>query len=69
MLADVHRRRAAHLERLAFYQANAAKNYPDPATVGGEDLGAFLVLRGGVLAERAGIAWCDEILQTLEAER
>jgi len=69
VLDDVQRRRAAHVEQLSFYQANAAKNYPDPSALTDADLGAYVVLRGGMLAEQTGIAWCDEILQVFGSER
>jgi DNA-binding PadR family transcriptional regulator len=69
---DVRGRRRAHEDRLAYYADSAARFYPDPDDVAPEQVGAWLVLRGGILAEEAGIAWCDEILQRLtagEAER
>lgn len=69
VLQDVRTRRAAHCARLAFYEANAAKHYPDAAAVAEADIGAYVVLRGGILAEQAGIAWCDEILQAFGSER
>lgn len=66
VLADVHRRRRAHLDQLAYYEASAEKHYPDPAAVGKPELGAYLVLRAGILAEQTGIAWCDEIVQAFD---
>lgn len=72
IVADVRVRRRAHQERLAYYADSAARFYPEPAAVAPDQMGAWLVLRGGILAEEAGIAWCDEILQRLavdEADR
>jgi DNA-binding PadR family transcriptional regulator len=69
VLADVHVRRAAHAAQLAFYEANAAKHYPDPASLKNDELGAYLVLRAGILAEQHGLNWCDEILQAFGSER
>jgi len=69
VLADVVRRRAAHVEQLGFYAANSTKNYPDPSALNEADLGAYVVLRGGMLAEQTGIDWCDEILQAFGSER
>ncbi|MDX6278252.1 MAG: hypothetical protein QOJ72_2380 [Nocardioidaceae bacterium] len=69
ILADVHVRRAAHAAQLEFYEASAAKHYPDPASLEDDELGAYLVLRAGILAERHGITWCDEILQAFGSDR
>ena len=69
VLADVHVRRAAHAAQLAFYEASAAKHYPDPASLKNDELGAYLVLRAGILAEQHGLIWCDEILQAFGSER
>ncbi|MRK00061.1 PadR family transcriptional regulator [Aeromicrobium sp. S22] len=65
---DVRVRRSAHEQQLAYYAESAARFYPDPDHLTDDELGGWLVLRGGILAEEAGIAWCDEILQRL-AER
>ncbi|MFO6452339.1 MULTISPECIES: PadR family transcriptional regulator [unclassified Aeromicrobium] len=66
ILADTRDRRAAHVERLAEYEASEARFYPDPAALEGADLGSWLALRGGIVGEHQGIAWCDEILTALE---
>ena len=67
VLSDVRVRREAHVAQLAYYEASAAKHYPDPSAVAEDALGAYLVLRAGVMQEQAGIAWCDEILQAFGA--
>ena len=69
IVADVRARRQAHVDQLAYYEDSAARFYPDPDIIADEAMGAWLVLRGGMLAEQGGIDWCDEILQTLEADR
>jgi hypothetical protein len=61
----VRQRRADHEATLAGYRASAERFYPDPSAVPDEQLGAWLVLRGGIRAEEGGIAWCEEILQAL----
>ena len=66
ILTDVRRRRDQHEETLAFYRANQSKYYPDPTTLDDTDVAGWLVLRGGIRREEAGMAWCDEILSTLE---
>ena len=65
---DVRVRRRAHEERLAYYAESAARFYPDPDDLRADEIGGWLVLRGGILAEEAGIAWCEEILQRLAAD-
>ncbi|WP_229052898.1 PadR family transcriptional regulator [Aeromicrobium sp. Leaf350] len=65
IVATVRQRRADHLATLAGYEASAARYYPDPSAVPAEQLGAWLVLSGGMRAERGGIEWCEEILQAL----
>jgi DNA-binding PadR family transcriptional regulator len=62
---DVRARRRAHEQQLAYYLDSAARYYPRPDEVADRELGGWLVLRGGILAEQTGIAWCDEILQRL----
>lgn len=72
IIDDVRARRLAHQERLAYYADSAARFYPDPDDLRPDQMGAWLVLRGGMLAEEAGLAWCEEILQRLaptEADR
>lgn len=66
---DVRVRRRAHEEQLAYYRESAERFYPDPTSLRDDERGAYLVLRGGILAEEAGITWCDEILQSFGVER
>src|SRR6478609_7567618 len=47
LLAEVAEQRAEHATRLAHYEQLAARDFPDPATLGGHDLDVYLVLRGG----------------------
>ena len=68
VLSDVRVRRAAHVAQFAYYEASAAKHYPDPSAIAEDELGAYLVLRAGFMQEQTGIAWCDEILQALGAD-
>ena len=48
------------------YESSAAKFYPDPTALTDEQVGPYLVLRGGMRAEAGAIEWCDEILTHLE---
>lgn len=65
IVEDVRRRRRHHEDRLAYYEESAARFYPDPDDLTTDQLGGWLVLRGGLLTERTSIQWCDEILQRL----
>jgi DNA-binding PadR family transcriptional regulator len=69
IVADVRVRRRAHEQQLAYYVESAARFYPDPDDLSDDEVGGWLVLRGGMLAEQTGITWCDEILQRLDVER
>lgn len=68
VLADIRRQREAHATQLAYYERNAAKNYPDPQRLTDRELPVYLVLRGGIRAEQALIDWCDEMLVALDPE-
>lgn len=62
---NTRRRRADHVERLDRYEASAKRHYPEPESLADSELGPYLALRGGILTEQMGIAWCDEILTQL----
>lgn len=64
---EVARHRAVHAERVAAYQAIEAADFPDGARHAGPTLHQYLVLRGGIAAERAFVAWCDEVLTAMES--
>jgi DNA-binding PadR family transcriptional regulator len=69
IVEDVRTRRQAHQAQLAYYTESAATYFPEPDDLDRDDLGRWLVLRGGILVEEAGIAWCDEILERLDQRR
>ncbi len=62
---DTEKRRAEHVETLTAYEESEKRFYPRPESLRGQELGAFLALRGGIALEKGGIAWCDEILGRL----
>jgi DNA-binding PadR family transcriptional regulator len=66
LIDQVRVRRTQHAAQLAAYEQSAAKFYPDPSTLTDEQVGPYLVLRGGIRAEAGAIEWCDEILDHLE---
>lgn len=69
IIADIGDRREAHRSRLGYYLADAARNFPEPAALPAELTGAYLVLRGGIRAEQAGLDWCNEMLDYLADAR
>ena len=66
LVEQVRVRRSEHAAQLAAYENSAAKFYPDPTALTDEQVGPYLVLRGGMRAEAGAIEWCDEILTHLE---
>ena len=69
LVAQVRRRRSEHVAQLEAYEKSAAKFYPDPSSLADDEVGPYLVLRGGLRAEAGAIAWCDEIIEHLEVTR
>lgn len=66
VVAEVRRHRDAHAGRLAAYRAIEAADFPERARHTGSTLHQYLVLRGGIAAETAFLAWCDEVLDAME---
>jgi DNA-binding PadR family transcriptional regulator len=58
---------AEHRTRLVHYQHLVERDYPEPADLGGHDLDAYLVLRGGILLEQFWLDWLGEYLAAQEA--
>jgi DNA-binding PadR family transcriptional regulator len=65
VLADVLRHRAWHAQRLAVFQDIQRTDFPDPATLTGQSLHQYFVLRAGVRAEQGFVDWCDEVTHAL----
>ncbi|UPK74912.1 PadR family transcriptional regulator [Nocardioidaceae bacterium SCSIO 66511] len=65
VLADIARQRDRHLDRLAYYEADCTKHFPEPDSLTASELPAYLVLRGGIRTEQTYIEWCDEMLAAL----
>jgi len=63
VLETVRQTLADHTARLAHYQRLERRDYPSPARLRGAELDQYLVLRGGIHAERARIAWLTEYLE------
>jgi DNA-binding PadR family transcriptional regulator len=69
LLADVAELVADHRTRLAHYEVLAARDYPHPDRLTGQELDTYLVLRGGILQESFWITWLTEYLDAHEKER
>ena len=67
VITDIARQRDQHRERLAYYEADRTKHFPDPSALDDKALPAYLVLRGGIRTEQTYIDWCDEMLAALGA--
>jgi DNA-binding PadR family transcriptional regulator len=67
LLAHVRARRDEHAATLEAYEKDMARTFPDPDALDEAALGPYLVLRGGILTEAAGLQWCEETLARLEA--
>ncbi len=63
LLADIERRIADHRVRLTHYEGLAARDYPEPSRLSGQDRDMYLVLRGGILQETFWISWLTEYLE------
>ncbi|RNL60643.1 PadR family transcriptional regulator [Nocardioides marmoriginsengisoli] len=63
LLANIAELIADHQVRQEHYEAMAARDYPDPGVLSGQDLDTYLVLRGGILQETFWIAWLNEYLE------
>lgn len=65
VIGDIHRQRESHSERLAYYLADAERNFADPLKLSAEKLPLYLVLRGGIRTEQGYLDWCQEMLDLL----
>jgi DNA-binding PadR family transcriptional regulator len=68
VLASVRAARAEHATLLAHYEHLERRDHPDPAALEGQALDQYLVLRGGILGERARVAWLTEYLRAHGAD-
>lgn len=66
ILVELKAHRDEHVAQLAVFTGFEDDFYPDPNELRGRKLHQYLVLRGGILSEEAFIAWCDEVIATLE---
>lgn len=68
VVAEISRHRDRHTERLDVYRAIEKRDFPDPAALSGQKLHQHLVLRAGIMAEQAQVAWCDEAIEALRGD-
>ncbi|MPY80581.1 MAG: PadR family transcriptional regulator [Actinophytocola sp.] len=69
VIDEIARHRAHHAERLDVYRVIEKRDFPDPASLRGQRLHQYLVLRGGIRAEQGQLDWCDELLDALNSDR
>lgn len=69
VVADIRRQRDDHAQRLAYYEADAARRYPDPHALSAHERPLYAVLSGGIRTEQSLLAWCDEMLELLDPGR
>lgn len=62
LLEDLRRQLDEHTSRRSLYESMAARDFPDPGSLGEPDLDIYLVLRGGLLMEEFWIRWLTEYL-------
>ena len=62
VLDEIRAQRASHAARLAYYEENCQRNYPEPQHLETADAARYAVLRGGIRTERAMLEWCEEML-------
>lgn len=63
LIPEFERHRTAHAERLAGYRAIEARDFSGP--LDRQRALQYQVLRGGLHAEQAWLAWCEEVLDLL----
>ena len=69
VLDTVRAQRADHATRLAHYEQLAARDFPDPTALTGQQLDVYLVLRGGIRLEEFWVDWLTEYLDAHDAAR
>jgi DNA-binding PadR family transcriptional regulator len=65
LVDELARHRQAHREILEFYDSVRTRDFAQPESLPPADALNYLVLRCGMLYERAYLTWCDEALELL----
>ena len=60
LLVHVEELRGEHRSRLAHFEHLEREQFPEPGSLEGRDLDAWLVLRGGISQERFWVEWLTE---------
>ena len=66
LLAELHRRRALHAERLAVYREIQQRDFLDPQRLSYEQRLLYLPLLRGLMFETDNVAWCDTAIDLLQ---
>jgi DNA-binding PadR family transcriptional regulator len=61
--------RTERAELLDTYRGFEKQQFPDPSALSGSALHQYLVLRGGIHAEKSAIDWLDEVAAALKVAR
>jgi DNA-binding PadR family transcriptional regulator len=69
LIDDIAQHRQQHVNRLDLYLSIEKHDFGDGQPLDDERLHQFLVLRGGIAAERASIGWLDEVVEALQRSR
>lgn len=69
LLATLESRREAMMQRLYLYERIRRRHYDDPATLSLRRKGVYLALLSGITQGRQYLAWCDEAIALMSAER
>ena len=69
LLAQLERLVAEHQTRRAHFEQLELEQFPDPASLTGQQLDTWLVLRGGIKQEQFWIEWLGEYVQAHERTR
>lgn len=65
VVANLREHLADHELRLTHYEHLAARDFPEPSSLTGQQLDVYLVLRGGIRQEQFWIDWITEILEAV----
>ena len=65
VIANVAEHQRLHQAQLDLYQRYMDAQFPDVSHLAGRQLHQYLVLRGGIITERAQVEWCQEILEAI----
>ncbi len=69
LLVQLEQLVAEHQARMAHFERLEREQFPDPASLTGQQLDTWLVLRGGIKQEQFWVEWLSEYVQAHERTR